>query len=502
MKKLSIFLIFVAALLNYSCNDWFDVSSSTEMDRKDLFKNEQGYAEALAGVYSKMCDPSLYGRELSFGLLSVLQGDYTSCYGPDYDYNNIVYNPRCYKHDTQGSYQAATLVTKIDAVWSTIYNQVANLNSILESIDADKNLFEEGNYEVIKGETLGLRAFLLLDILRMFGPAYMVDKDRLAIPYVRELSLQVSPLVSVDDALTLIVKDLDSAVELLQNDPIKTGTTPNTVLASAPTGNSQSTYNIYSWHNRRFHFNYYAAKATLARAYLWKGDSTNALKNALECIDAQATRFPWVKSNALAAISSNGTYSDRTFATEQIFALNNRMLEANQDGYLLILDGSSYPGFALFSADRSLYENSEYDVRLKYLFTAGTYGTLLSKYYQRSGYVAYFKDRQPLIRISEMYYIAAECTGDVATAAGYIDAVRANRGLTTDPLVARVTTRDDLEQELEKEYRKEFFGEGQTWFYYKRHQATSLPNIYNFSEAYLDCYDFDRPEEEDLYGGR
>ena len=39
--QLSIICVAVTMLLS-ACNDWLDVKSSSELDRKDLFKNETG----------------------------------------------------------------------------------------------------------------------------------------------------------------------------------------------------------------------------------------------------------------------------------------------------------------------------------------------------------------------------------------------------------------------------------------------------------------------------
>ena len=69
-----------------------------------------------------------------------------------------------------------------------------------------------------------------------------------------------------------------------------------------------------------------------------------------------------------------------------------------------------------------------------------------------------------MIRLAEMYYVLAECAADAQTAAGYLNAVREARGV--DPTGLTEATRLN---EIEKEYRKEFYAEGQLWYFYKRH---------------------------------
>jgi len=74
-----------------------------------------------------------------------------------------------------------------------------------------------------------------------------------------------------------------------------------------------------------------------------------------------------------------------------------------------------------------------------------------------------------------MYYIAAECLydNDPAQAVSLLKTVRFNRGITRDIVVA---TKEDFMKELIKEARKEFFGEGQILYMYKRlNRAIDVP---------------------------
>jgi hypothetical protein len=75
----------------------------------------------------------------------------------------------------------------------------------------------------------------------------------------------------------------------------------------------------------------------------------------------------------------------------------------------------------------------------------------------------------PLVRMSEMYYIAAECATalqDSLTATNLMDSVRVHRGLVKYTQTA--LKRDSLTVEIGREYQKEFISEGQVFYYYKR----------------------------------
>jgi hypothetical protein len=73
----------------------------------------------------------------------------------------------------------------------------------------------------------------------------------------------------------------------------------------------------------------------------------------------------------------------------------------------------------------------------------------------------------PALRLSEMYYIAAECSYDAnpAQATGYVDSVLFHRGIGT-PMT--VLSKQDFLTQLVGEARKEFYGEGQIFYMYKR----------------------------------
>jgi hypothetical protein len=68
-----------------------------------------------------------------------------------------------------------------------------------------------------------------------------------------------------------------------------------------------------------------------------------------------------------------------------------------------------------------------------------------------------------------MYYIAAEAANanqDSLTATNLLDSVRVHRNLAKYTQTA--LKRDSINVEISKEYQKEFLGEGQVFFYYKR----------------------------------
>ena len=99
-----------------------------------------------------------------------------------------------------------------------------------------------------------------------------------------------------------------------------------------------------------------------------------------------------------------------------------------------------------------------------------------------------------------MYLIAAECEPDRAKAIDYLNELRQNRGFSKDYDIASNITEEQLKSIIEKEYRKEFVGEGQWFFYCKRNDKDELPNVtVPFSKTY---YVLPMPQQEKEYGNR
>lgn len=493
-----------------SCNDWLDVEPSTELDASTQFATASGTADALAGIYINMTSNNLYGKNLTWYMLELAGGSGISMFGDNSDIQSFCFHPEA------SSYDVSTRNALVDKIWSEGYNTIANVNSMIAQIEKHKGAYDATDYNVFLGEAIGLRAFLHFDLLRLFGPAGTVEPDAKSIPYVSVLAAGVSPMLTVKECADKILADLNTAKDLLKSDPMYLGTTPSQYLASAPTGNAtyRKMYGIASWHNRRFHFNYYAAVATMARVYQWMGDKKQALACAREIIDAQQDRFPWVNSTLVANVAGNdqNKSKDRTFSTEQIFALNIIDMEDRMDGYMIERE-KSFQGADgnILGFDASFFDadTRTADPRWQYLrATFSYYGTefqLSVKYYKdndyQNSYSPWSANRLPLIRLSEMYYIAAECEPNLATATAYLETVRQHRGMSAYPL--EVTNADELQHEIFKEYCKEFIAEGQLFFYRKRMNETYYTkSAYEQKEITPNLLTFPHPDDEDTYGGR
>ncbi len=478
MKK--IFLYSAVAILMtslISCEKWLDVKLKTKVKSEDLLSTEQGYKDALIGVYSNMTSENLYGRELTFGFFESLVGAY------DVDASNSSY------YDIAQGKLANTNVRNVtDKFWNGLYNVISNVNNILGNIDNNKNLFTEDNYYIIKGEALALRAFLHLETFKIFGDCTDLTKN--GIPYVKSLQTTIVPNSTGKQVLDYVMQDLDEALLLLVNDPIK--------KSNAKTNSTSAFLN-----DRQMRMNYFAAKALYARAAMYANDKVKALKYATEVINEGKTMFPWVDP-ANVTVSEEKS-RDFTFSTEQLFCINiynlkslyNKWLSSDVAQSMTLSKGSYYFG--------NWYQKTTVgatDYRFLYLTKTATFGYstnyILMKFSQPDAYKTTFAQRIPLIRMSEMYYIASECTidSDLSAATDYLNTVRSKRGIST-PLAALTST--TIVTELQREYVKEFWGEGQLFFFFKRRNLTNNPTDRFISFKLSAAYTIVRPDAEVEY---
>lgn len=465
MKNIYIILLLLTVLGTASCKKWLDVKPKTDIESAIAFKDEQGYKDALTGIYLNLTSGNLYGKELTFGMMDVLARQYTQI------------SSGAYLNFSDYNYQQDSLKKRIDASWKGMYNTIANTNNLINNINtADPAIFSVPNFNIIKGEAYGLRAFLHFDLLRMFAPAPASTGGNAsaAIPYVEVFEPKITPSSTVAEVITKVQADLAIAAALLKPvDPILQGKTSTGYLR-----------------DRIYKFNYYAVKALQARVYLYAGDKTNALICAREVINSG--RYP----AAATANVING--SDRLFQDELIFALNintinttaefyfsrtgTNILAKTNDQYLAEMDnqGSDFR-YIYFSA---LADASAIRFPTKLIRLAGTSGT--------------FGNKMPMIRISEMYYIAAECLkeSDPQASVDYLNYVRLNRKQTV-PVPATYTPAQ-IQQEIFKEYRREFICEGQLFFYYKRLNSPTIE--YTTVAGNNAVYVFPKPDQELEYG--
>lgn len=455
-KKIFQVILFFAAIsfALSSCNKWLDVKPEDKTLEEDIFRNEISINNAVNGIYHKLASADLYGQNLTKSTIDVMAQYYNSS-------AKTVSGTNRFAEVVKFNYNAKESQVYFEQIWTAGYAAVLSINNILEGFEKYNTPLTEDKKSILKGELLALRAFIHFDLLRLFGPVYAVNPEAESIPYKTSTAVGIQALLPAKKVMENVMTDIRNAEELLLKDPIiKTG------ADIAPSGVD----GFYKNRNRRF--NYYATLALKARASLYQNDQTTAVQAATQVIEEASTWFPWQAEQEHLGINAN-----RVFASEVLFGLddidlynsNNKLFDASLNDDNLLAPSKS-PNVAL-----DIYENNGQDFR----FIANwedlsasqsatrPFGKLFIKYKDVESKDKNWRNLQPLIRMTEMYYILAECQADVET----LNKVLSHRGL--EPLLPNA----QLGVELLKEYRKEFIGEGQLFFYYKRTNQSKIKNF-------------------------
>ena len=435
MKKMKyIIYLFVALLATTSCEDFLNITPDGQAKRDELLKTQQGIEDAMYGVYSQMRSTTLYGQEMYFQALEVMAHN-LYCDG------NTLIDPL-----GKFEYDNTNVKSLFESIWTAMYKNISNVNSVLDApLVAGAKAFP---YTVYRGEALGLRAFMHFDLVRLFAEQYTVNPEADGIPYATEFSLNTPAFESLAKNYEHILADLHEAERLLDNEDDYEGV-----------GN----YML----DRQIHFNKYAVWATLARVYLTMGNNAKAaeyankvildgkymLKEKTEVVNDLAGMLS--KKECLFGIYYAGFYSLVNAKLQQMTSFYSLDLPDFMPKYEKDVSGTDYRVMAYFS-EASTGSGTKYR---------------LSKFtdvYEMNNNVS----NRPsdlilginLIRVPEMYYIAAEAMleENPKMALEYYNEVRIHRGLEA------INDKELTIEMINDERYKEMIGEGQTYFNYKR----------------------------------
>lgn len=433
------------------CDRFLDVQPKDQYTEKQLLATRGGYYTAMNGLYNNLTSNSLYGKNLSYELIDVISKRYAPLAKSTY-----------LTSLNSWGYAEENVSKALESTWATAYTTILNCNVILENLATQQGILSPAETNLMKGELLALRAFLHFDMLRLFGPIYKEDPSAPSIPYNESVKIMNLPLLSADSIVhNKIMRDLDEAEKLLAKDP---------VIPEGPMASALEDENEVYLRYRQLRMNYYAVLALKARVYLYAGEKDKALQAAYKLLKDKTVSewFPPVDPNKLLA---NNVDPDRVFSTEVLMGIYMKKrgdiytysFDAENAGNNFLQSRNSFVDGNLFAGETQDYR---YQSQWAQATSIGVTGHIFTKYkaIQDGDAKLFYSSFMPLIRLSEMYYIAAECEPKVSDGNSWLNQIRTLRGL---PEIT-ITDENELMSKLRIEYLREFWGEGQIFFMYKR----------------------------------
>lgn len=452
MKKYLLFFVFLSVHL-CACEDFLDQKSQLQVDAEHMFQTEQGFKDALTQCYVGLAGDYLYGKYMSYGPIETMAQHW------ELQSNN-------WENLYQLDFTLDNARQIFELIYGEMYNVIVHANDVLRFLEKNGAVIESGQTrDVIEGEARAIRAFVHFDVLRLFGQMPFEPGKTVRLGYAETVGKQEIPFLDFDSYVEKLLKDLDMAEALLaESDPLLV----KSLATLDETGENEDFFLDY----RRFRFNLYAVKALKARVNLYLGRTEEAYRNALSVIQAKTKggenvislsgsddlekEFYAMPSESIMLLSKTDI-SNTMFSTNSYYISSSRktmLFEGALTGDIRIRTvwgsessglGGAVPLFRKFLQPSSGTGTSSKDLRLKYQVI-------------------------PLLRLAEMYLIAME------TAPSESEANRLYKDfmLSRQMLVLQDLSLEELRQEIEKQYRRELFGEGQMFFYYKRHSASSM----------------------------
>lgn len=456
IRKTSIFIYLIAGLLmmqSVSCKKFLQVQPRDYMFEEEAFSTPKGVESVMNGIYQSLSDSISYGNTLTLNVTENMAQYYFTFQGP---YQNIF---RDYIYSTTQAKLA------LNGIWAQSYRTILGINNFCEKLESPSfNVVPAAQKNIMLGEAYAIRAFLHLDLLRLFGPVYQKNPGNPAMPYVRKVAREAQPILPANLVMTEILKDLDASLAFLENDPVRTkGPDWSTTSVDGQAVDYLS--------NRQRRMNYFAVKALTARALLYAGKKTETWNTVQSVLMAQEAFFLWANE-----LDYN---KDPLLSKETLFGIENRKLydyDRQLFSALLSEDFITTPKPARLD---DMYNAASKDLRLKYWFKVGLEGDKTYKVVIKfsnstitNSAIRYF---QPLIRKSELYLMAAETAPVLQQGYNYLNTLRVNKGLPPVEYQANSTSAELLSNIID-EYQREFIGEGQVFFMFKRLNRTEIPS--------------------------
>ena len=482
------YVLLLMLLICSSCNDWLD--GALPQDRNlasQQFSSERGIHAVLNGLYDNLASNDLYGGRLTTTDIELLANYY-------YYEHNISTNQYAayttFKHISEYQWAEPAVSNALTAIWNSAYRTIFEINTFIESMSTlPSGIIPEERKNVYMGEAYGMRAYIHFDIWRLFG------FDNQNIPYNQSADVTPHTRIPMNSFFELLLKDIERAAELLQNDPILT---QGVMDLNAAANAAASSSDIFYYYMRNYRMNYYAVQALKARIIMYRGSVTNNLLDIREASNIATTILEQTQNNnevnlfrwASPNIEELNDSRDYIFYNEIIFGIFNPDLHTR---WIERTIGSSIG--RIYSVHLNHLENNIFsasgnirqweDVRSRQ-WQQSAISSLIDRQYASCKFenFGYSENNprtnfQPLMRASELHYIRAERflrEGNAEDAMIILNNIRERRGtqassITDDP---QTTTLARANAILEAEQYKEFYGEGQIYFFLKRRNSDQI----------------------------
>lgn len=458
IKRIS---VFVVVFLLFSCNKLVEIPEPKDtLTTTKVFSTDAQAQSAMAGLLSTMINGTAVVSVLPAGFSN---GVITYLNGLSADELTVVASGA-----GKNLFNTNTLVAGVqDQIWPTAYRSIYDANAIIEGIEASKSpMLKQQTRVMLTAEAKFIRAFSYFYLVNTYGDVPLV----LTTDFNKTVNL---PRTAVATVYQQMINDLTDAANALPADYAAGG-------------------------GERIRPNKWAAKALLARVYLFTGNNVGAIKESTDVI-TQGSLYQlqmgdlnqvFLKNSpeAIWQLQQNSENKDFGNATPEGY-----YLQPNSSGAIYtVISTELINAFEPGDLRRSAWTNST-------VFPAGGNTTYIYPYKYKVGVnnriigaapSVETKEYYMALRLAEQYLIRAEAAainGQSDPAIDDLNVIRKRAGLGDLP---KTLTRDALLAAVAKERQTELFVEwGHRWMDLKRTgKASSVLSAMPLKQPWLGDY--------------
>lgn len=431
MKILKNSILILGFVMLQGCSeDILEQRPDHVISEKLVLNSVEKLDKLLTGTYNEISRNTYLGRVLY---------KRAAVKSPDFRFVKTTFNPRNYELIAYKYEESSNSSGSCEELWIQSFKSINNLNLIINNIESAEG--NELQKQEILGEALGLRGMIYFDLARTFSyPWIREGADAQGLPLKLSSDEIVTERSSLGETYAQIISDMQNSLDLLEENSWAQGSTQYLTKTGV--------------------------KALLARVYLYKQDWQNALKYAKEVIDTRG-------AENLMGVNS---YGFEDYNSESIFELSitsQNSLGSNGLGAQFDFKNGGQGDVIATETFVNLLDAYEGDPRAAMLEEdkEGSQQAFI-KYVNRSDGGGLSAHNIPVIRLSEMYLIAAEAAaqgagGGETEAQDFLNTLIQNRTTNFSSNMVNETG-DLLKERIAKERRRELALEGHGIYDYIR----------------------------------
>ncbi|SKB56611.1 SusD family protein [Sphingobacterium nematocida] len=418
MNNNNIFLLFLTAtiILTTSCNKFLDRDPLGQVAQDGYFNSETNANAALMGMYRSMMNSFSYGQS------TIIVSEFSA--------GHVRHSAEYPEYENFAVHGVQTINPWVANMWKALYTTINSSNQIIEEVpNMTSAMITDQKKNIFVGEAKFIRAFNYFFLVRAFG------RIPLKLTYTRENTTLDIVQSEKEVVYSQIIKDLTEAADLLPRE------------------------NPYTGDASRGRASHWAAKALLAKVYLYQAAFTSDYKPAADLSEEVISSGKYSLASDFSSIWTTQNTNEAIFEIQFDDQATNPLAAVANDNATVLF-------FAKDSTLLDLYQQE--DKRKSFSVKKGS---------KNNYFMGKFPNFSPAsqnvtaIRLAELLLIHAEAKARIDNSVSQSAYGSLKKVLDRAGVISSADAYQNLSDfiiSVQEEKERELLFEGETWFDYCR----------------------------------